>query len=209
VSNDTIEPLPLAPQRIVHPPIAVVEYPSFRRVLQAGANIMVDYAHAGTHEEGGNNGGDQVEFFQHLTGNHAGDAWCASSACTCAVKGFARLMGWAEDRESLLSYVGRFGKLYMPVTGYVPTIWAEAVARKIGYRKKSKHHPQPGCLILYDFHQQGEPHHVGYFLQTDPEGTVKDVSGNTGPGPSGNQADGDGVYVRHRSTDRIWGWIDP
>lgn len=203
-----VPPLELAQQKVIIPPnmkITVLERPTYRRVLVEASNICIDYAHAGTHEEGGNNRGDQVEFFQHITGNNAGDSWCDSTVSTCEVKSYCKLMGYKEDRETLLSKVGEFGKYYMPVSGYCPATYKLAEARHIFF--PPSHRPSPGAIVLYDFKQEGEPHHIGFFLQRDPDGKIKDVSGNTGNG-IGN-SDVDGVYVRHRSDARVFGWIDP
>lgn len=216
MSGDTVEPMTLRTQQIVQPVTS-----TFRQIMERGANIMVEYAHAGTHEEGGNNSGDQVEFFQHMTGNRRGDAWCDSAAWTAAVKAYAQLMGLPQDRESLLSYVGRFGKLYLPISGLVSATWALAKHRGIAY-PKATHKPRPGCMVVYDFDQEGTVHHIEYYLQTDDEdvrldsgeylthpGWIKTAGGNTGSGPGGSQRDGDGVYIRHRSTKFVVGYIDP
>lgn len=200
--------------------IALVEYPTFSHTLSRAANICVDYAHADVHEVGGNNNGEQVGHFQSITGNHNGESWCASCACMCLVKSLAQLMGWPEDEARLLSYVGLFGKLYMPVSGYCPTLWKEAEARGWFHPRNDKkgklYMPKGPCIVLYDFNTEGEPHHVGFWLQYDSDEEthkvlrVKDVSGNTGPGPGvpHAQQDGDGVYVNHRPTTRIFGFIE-
>ena len=68
-----------------------------REIAVAALSIAEGYAAAQVHEEGGNNRGDQVEFFQRLLGGSRGDPRCADFVCTCLVKGYARAHGLAED----------------------------------------------------------------------------------------------------------------
>jgi len=41
--------------------------------------------------------------------------------------------------------------------------------------------------------------HTGFIVREEAPGKFTTIEGNTGPGNSGSQRDGDGVYERHRS----------
>lgn len=180
-----------------------VSAPTARGVALAALSIALGYAAAGTHEQGGNNRGDQVEFFQHLMGGNPGDPWCADFVSTCLVKGFARKCQWPEDRLHLLQDVGIAGHL-IPLSGYCPALWHMAVAK--GFARGKGFSPVAGDLVLFDFEDQGEPHHVGFIRSADA-GAVRTVEGNTSSGEPGSQADGDGVYCRTRDRSHVFGLV--
>jgi hypothetical protein len=58
---------------------------------------------------------------------------------------------------------------------------------------------QPGDLVFFNWKGGSAPQHVGMFEQMLGGERFATVEWNTGPGPAGNQSDGDGVYHR---TDR-------
>ena len=87
-----------------------------REIGELALTIGVAYAAAGVHEVGGNNRGDEVEFFQRLCGAAPGDPWCACFVCACLVKGYARAGSLAEDRTALSGYVPLVGAGLIAVT---------------------------------------------------------------------------------------------
>src|ERR1044071_6526269 len=132
-----------------------------RAVARAALEIARGYAAAHVHEEGGNNRGDQVEFFQRLMHGVPGDPWCADFVCTCLVKGFARHHGLNEDRRHLPAYLQDASSALFPLSGYCPAL-AEAARRRYMFRSP-EFTPQPGDLVLFDFQgpvngRPGEPH---------------------------------------------------
>jgi hypothetical protein len=176
-----------------------------RAIALTALHIALDYAEAGVHEEGGNNRGDQVEFFQHLMGGSPGDSWCADFVATCLVKADARVNGSPEDRPNLLLDVGPTGKALMPLSGYCPSIWHNAV--HADFWEGPGFSPSPGDLVLFDFEGQGEPHHIGFVSVVETDGSLKTVEGNTSAPAHGSRSDGDGVYVKARSTQSVFGYV--
>ena len=171
-----------------------------RGVAVAALQIALAYAAAGVHEEGGNNRGDQVEFFQRMMGGSPGDPWCADFVCTCLVKAFARLNRMPEDRLHLIRTVGIAGHM-LPLSGYCPALWQAAVGK--GMARGRLFDPDPGDLVLFDFEGQGEPHHVAMVRS----GNLDTLEGNTSSGQGGSQADGGGVFLRHRNRDHVFGFV--
>lgn len=176
-----------------------------RGIALAALKIALAYAAAPTHELGGNNRGDQVEFFQSLMGGNSGDPWCADFVCTCLVKGYALEMGLPVTRDTMLSYVDACGKVMVVLSGYCPTLAANAVKRYRLSREKG-YACVPGDIVLYDFKSEGEPHHVGIIEHTQGA-LLHTVEGNTGSGKAGSQGDGDGVYRRTRGRGHVFGFI--
>ncbi len=162
------------------------------------------YASARVHEEGGNNRGDQVEFFQRLMGGAPGDPWCADFVCTCLVKGYARSRVLPEDRVTLLNLAGSAGR-QVPLSGYCPSI--ASIARSRGQFRPPVFAPVPGDLVLFDFTSRGEAHHVGFVMGNRPGGLLATIEGNTSSGVAGSQSDGDGVYIRNRPRSPVYGYV--
>jgi hypothetical protein len=202
MSDDTLknQPIVAPPKQTVH----AVQWPSFMDILHTAMDAAVEEAHAHV-QEVGHNAGQRVGQYQSITGGSAGDSWCADFVSWCLMVGLARRMGWHTDEESMLTHVGEFGRRYMPISGYCPTLWNEAHRR--GYARDNSYRPDSGDLILYDFGQVGEPHHVGIVIFQDRHGIYKTVEGNTSSGVDGSQSDGDGVFIRYRKPWRIHGFI--
>ena len=177
---------------------------SRRQYALSALQIAIAYAQAGTHEEGGNNRGGQVEFFQSLMGGAPGDPWCADFVCSCLVKAYARLNGLDESRAGLAKVVRAASGGLIPLCGYCPGLATAAGGN--GLLKPAEFAAAPGDLVLFDFHGQGEPHHVG-FVRSMGNLTIQTVEGNTSSGQAGSQADGDGVFLRTRSRFGIFGFV--
>lgn len=176
-----------------------------RSIVRTALDIAMGYASAGVHEEGGNNRGDQVEFFQKLMGGAPGDPWCADFVCTCLVKGYARHTGQAEDRAHLPGYVHAASAALISLSGYCPAL---AQAARECYRFRSPEFtPSPGDLALFDFAGAGEPHHVGFVRAACRDGRVLTVEGNTSGDSAGSQADGDGVHCKSRPRAHLFGYV--
>lgn len=175
--------------------------PTPRAIALVALSIAEGYAAAGVHEEGGNNRGDQVEFFQRLMGGAPGDSWCADFVSTCEVKAVARVLGKPEDRASLPSCVRQAGALMLPLSGSCRDI--EASARAKGLLRGPDFSPCPGDLVLMDIpdahgRRKGYSHHIG-MVKAWPE----TIEGNTSNNDGGSQADGGGVYEKTRSREDV------
>jgi len=175
-----------------------------RTVARTGLQIAEGYAAAHIHEEGGNNRGDQVEFFQKLMGGAPGDPWCADFVSTCLIKAYARFHRLPEDRDRLAGYIGAAGALLLPLSG--SCVELARSARRLKLLRSPEFTPVAGDLVLFDFPGLGEPHHVG-FVRSAGHAIVSTVEGNTSSGIAGSQADGDGVFCRSRPRERIYGFV--
>ena len=187
-------------------PGKAVSFPLPRRLAEQALQIAQGDADAVIHEEGANNRGDQVEFFQHLLGGAPGDPWCADFVSACLVKAYARLTGQPEDRLHLPDYVSAVRGHYLPLSDSCAALWKAAEGRYLARSREFL--PAPGDLILFDFQNAGEPHHVGLVKRTQPADSLfTTIEGNTWSGKAGDQADGDGVYVRRRILHSVFGFI--
>jgi hypothetical protein len=61
---------------------------------------------------------------------------------------------------------------------------------------------QAGDILLFDFHKEGKSVHTGFALGGVNPNThlIDTVEGNTCADGAGSQANGDGVYYKHRAT---------
>ena len=105
--------------------------PAVTLLAARALDIARGYANAGTREVGGNNRGDEVEFFQSLMGGARGDPWCADFVCCCLVKAYAQLTRQPEGRTDLPHYLPAVRSHYLNLSGYCPALWSDAVTRKI------------------------------------------------------------------------------
>jgi hypothetical protein len=173
--------------------------------------IAEGYAEAGTLEQG-NNRGDQVQWFQHAAGGVPGESWCADFVYACILKAYCQahnlLIGATDhdNRAIMLAHADAMSaEFHIPRTGSCIAIADVAVKQ---FRFRTPHfRPAAGDLVLYDFHGQGEPHHVGFVRGVQPDGVIRTVEGNTGPGDTGSQGDGDGVYLRVRGRSKVYGFV--
>ncbi len=173
-----------------------------REIAEETLRIALGYAAAGVHEEGANNRGDQVEFFQSLWGGAPGESWCAYFVSTCFLKAYLFSEGKPATRESMRNHVGEV-KRYLSFGGYCPALWQDA--RRRGLWRTARFTPSPGDFVLFDFQGQGEPHHIGIVVEKTPL-TLHTVEGNTSPDLHGSQSDGDGVFEKRRSS-HLFGYI--
>jgi hypothetical protein len=173
-------------------------------VASKGLAVARGYLAAGVHEEGGNNRGDQVEFFLSIVGRPAGDPWCAAFVSTCWVKGWAELLGLPADRASLRSYVPRFSKEVLRISASCEEL--ARAAKDAGMLLPRDATAAPGDAALFDFAHQGVPHHVGIVTGVY-RGSIATIEGNTSRGGGGSQADGGGVFARRRPVEAVFGLI--
>ncbi len=168
--------------------------------------IALAYAAAGTHEEGGNNRGDQVEFFQRLMGGAPGDPWCADFVCTCIIKAYARACGLAEDRQNLPHLVQAAASAMTPLSGSCAVMEQGARGRGMWRPAEYAANALPGDLVLFDFGRKGRASHIG-MVRSASAREVRTVEGNTSGGATGSQRDGGGVYRRVRTVSTVRGFV--
>lgn len=69
---------------------------------------------------------------------------------------------------------------------------------------------QAGDIVLYDFTHKGVSEHVGYAIGYNKNTHLVDtVEGNTSGDNVGSQANGDGVYFKHRAPSTIRAVVRP
>jgi hypothetical protein len=189
-------------------PAQVPALPSARTLSVRALQIAQGYADAEI-REAGNNRGDQVEFFQRLIGGVPGDSWCAFFVCTCLVKAYAQLTAQKEGRDDLPHYVSFVGSHYLRLSGSCREI--VAAAQSHGLWKPKGFLPVAGDLVLYDYGNLGHAHHIGIVKSATRDGrgsiSIVTVEGNTSSGTSGSQDNGDGVFVKHRDTAGVIGYV--
>lgn len=173
--------------------------------------IAVGYAQAGTFETDPNRG-DQIEFFQHTTGGSAGESWCADFVYACLLKADCKMKGLLvgatdhDNRVIMLNHANAMSAATgIPRTGYCPTV--ASVAKTKGRFHTKNYRPGVGDLILYDFNNVGEPHHIGFVRGVNVDGTLRTVEGNTSASSVGSQANGDGVYMKVRPRTHVYGFV--
>jgi len=181
-----------------------------RQLALDALSVANQYADAGITEVG-DNGGDQVGWFQHSTGGSAGDSWCADFVYACFLKTYCNRLGFPAGADShgqrvfMLNHADEMtARTKIARTGYCPTVAQSA--KVAGRFHNSAFTPSPGDLVLFDFHGQGEPHHVAFVRGLDGA-NVLTTEGNTSSGVAGSQADGDGVYKRERPRTHVYGFV--
>lgn len=182
------------------------------RVLATHAlGIALGYADAGVHEVGAN-AGEQVEFFQATTGGVKGESWCADMDYACLLKAYCQLKGYLtgitvhDDRAAMLSHADEFTRRTgIPRTGSCIMV---AHAANSAHRFHGKEFsPSPGDLVLFDFKGENAPHHVGFVVGLNVDGTLRTVEGNTSGNYTDPQANGDGVFKKTRRRGPIYGFV--
>lgn len=174
-------------------------------------SVIVAQGYQGVTETG-NNSGDQVNWFQHSTDGQDHESWCADFVYACRLKAYCQMNDLIkgstphDQRQSMLNVRDLFDAVSrLPRTGYCPTVAAGAV--KLGWFRSKDFTPLLGDLILFDFNGQGEPHHIGFVEHSFSDGTIGTVEGNTSPVSTGSQANGGGVYRKHRNRDHVYGFV--
>lgn len=160
--------------------------------------ISIASLYVGTHEEGGDNRGSQVEEFQKVAGGHAGQAWCMDFVQFCIEQ--------VAEKFKSPSVLWK-SQLVMDVWNKTPAMCRLS-------------QPLAGAIMIWEmFDENGQALPVGHCgIVTDAlaDQWVKTIEGNTGPGSSDPNQDrnGDGVYQRVRhivgtNRMRVKGWLLP
>lgn len=173
------------------------------------------FAKAGIHETGFNRG-DQIEYWQRLGLGLPGQSYCQYAAYAwqekayCAVKGY--LTG-ATDHDNRLIMLKHADEMSTR-TGILRTgscADSLAAAKQHGRYLPPTATPGVGDQVYFDMpvngHRLGHAHHTGLVRRVLPNGDIETVEANTSAGESGSQDNGQGVYVRVRSTQYVVGYM--
>lgn len=154
--------------------------PKGERVLLAASVLVNDFK---VSEQGGNNRGPWVKLFLNGVKLNEGYAWCAAFIEFCC--DIANVDEGPDDRPAaaVISWVN----------------WAKP-------KKRIKTKPTRGDLT-YWLNKDGTGH-IAIVAGVTTSGSVITYEGNTGPGETGSQRDGDGAYKRTRKPSVWHGYID-
>jgi hypothetical protein len=158
------------------------------KALTVGPQRAVKWglAQAGTAEKpNGSNWGPKISDWIKASGYGSPVPWCQCFANAVAVHGGAPQLR----------------------TGYTPSVLAGIG----GYKRVTAKEARAGDMVFFKFPGvSGDTcDHVGVLLERPGENTVKDIEGNTSPGNSGSQNNGQGVYVRTRPKSMVAGYVRP
>lgn len=172
------------PTTITPPTPTAVQVQAQDRLLQRAASQI------GVHEEGGNNRGQRVEEYQHITGGGPPDPWCAD------------YVAWNFAKEGYTIDASMTNKGW-PRTGYCPALldWGER-NHCLGTQAVR------GAVFLLD-DDGGGPRHTGFATGPAVNGYFPTIEGNTS---NVNVADGDTVKRSSQRESVCWflyWWLVP
>lgn len=148
-------------------------------MIQADAVIKTALAKVG-YKEGTNN--DTV-FGKWYGLNH--QPWCAM------------FVSWCFDQNKLIGLINQSSKGYAGCESFE----AWAIKKKMTVPVSQA---QKGDIVLFDFYKSGKSEHTGLVLGINPHTHLIDtIEGNTAGDNSGSQANGDGVYLKHRAVSTV------
>lgn len=180
------------------------------------AGLALANANAKIHEQGGNNLGDSVQAWQRFAGGVAGESWCNDFCYSMYLKAWCSMKGLllgkltdAQSRQIMLDHASEFtSETHIARTGSCQVSFDAAKAQGRAHSKGFD--ALPGDQVYFDFpvrrKQLGRAHHTGIVLECRTDGTIRTVEGNTSSGIVGPQSDGDGVFMRVRGRDYIYGF---
>lgn len=103
--------------------------------------------------------------------------------------------------DAVLADAGLKGE---PSSVYTPA--GLAAYRRLGRSPKD---PRRGDLVFFNFPGGEGVDHVGIVEHVNRDGSLETIEGNTSPGNAGSQANGGGVYRRHRERNVVAGFGRP
>ena len=115
-----------------------------------------------------------------------GQPWCAM------------FVSWCFAQAGLTNLIHQSPKGYAGCESF--EAWAKANKLTVPVSKI-----QAGDILLFDWYKTGKSEHTGIALGPLNVHThlIDTVEGNTGGDNSGNQSNGDGVYLKHRAPSTI------
>ena len=164
------------------------------------------FAASGLREATGHNDGTQIDKIEKFFGLQ-GEPYCAMGVAFCYMKAFAFLSGKATDDATLRAILEHDIPNYFFPSPSCGSLMDHAKDHGIWKKFTSASGIHPGDLVLFAFKEGAtRPQHVGIFDHAE-DGQVVCVEFNTGAGAAGNQADGQGCFVRKRSGSVVLGSI--
>jgi hypothetical protein len=156
-------------------------------------------------EQGGENKGQIVEMFQKAVDGKAwGEPWCMSFVqfCLDQVDKTARALTFDSRNYAIASLDSHV--LYK--TEHCATCWNKT--NKVARRES----PSPGDVVIWKS-RFGSNGHTGIVVNVFSDGSFETIEGNTSPGITGSQRDGDGVFLKKRSGGigslKLLGFLNP
>lgn len=124
----------------------------------------------------------EIDSFNLAVGVPVGSSYCASFA----------------------SFVYNKNKVVNPNSAYSPNF---GKTKDIIWKPKYKNKVLilPGDAVTYYYENLGRIGHVGIFKQFDKDGYMNVIEGNTGGSGTGVNRDGDGVHLKKRDPNKIYG----
>ena len=114
-----------------------------------------------------------------------GQPWCAM------------FVSWVFNQAGLVSLINQSPKGYAGCESF--EAWAKKNKMSVPVKDV-----QTGDILLFDFNKEGKSIHtgiaIGYNVHTH---LIDTVEGNTAGNQSGSQANGDGVYIKHRAPSTV------
>jgi hypothetical protein len=185
-----------------------------RAMAIASADYAEGNAKAGIHEQGGNNLGPQIQAWQANTGGVPGESWCQDYAYSMQLKAWCvskNLLTGKTDADNQ-AIMRQHADAFSADTGIARTGSCQAsygAARAHGRARPKDFTPSRGDQVYYDFPVKGKrlrrAHHTGIVLEVLPDGDLLVGEGNT-PASGGNQSDGDGVFIKRRGREFVYGF---
>lgn len=157
-------------------------------LLHQSKHIMMD--HVGIKEATGNNDGDTIALVLKSVNIYTESPYCQAFIYYC----------FDEARKLILRLCGRVVNIPIPKSAVAQSSFN--YARKSG--KRTKYEPKVNDLIVWK-HSSNWTGHVERVTEVKENGTVITVGANTHNGKSGNQREGNGIFIRKRNVKHILG----
>ena len=168
-------------------------------VGERAMEIMVNWARNGYVETGPNKVAQLSAIAKELGLSTAyqnmGWSWCAFAT------GLSGLKAGSNVYKTLFG-----GSFNSKLVLYVPQIYAYAQSGIHGLRLIGRDQARPGDLVVFNW-DGGVPDHMGRLIAKKDSNTILTVEGNTSPSAAGSQNNGDGVYMRIRYQNTVYGFI--
>lgn len=114
-----------------------------------------------------------------------GQPWCAM------------FVSWCLAQANATNLINQSPKGYAGCESF--EVWAKAKGLTVPVSMV-----QPGDILLFDFSKAGKSEHTGIALGYNKNTHLIDtVEGNTAGDNAGSQANGDGVYLKHRAPSTV------
>lgn len=157
-------------------------------LLKISHDISLDYV--GTKEATGRNDGDTIAKILNSVGINKPAPYCQAYVYYC----------FDEARKYILRMCGRIVEIPIPRSAVAQSSfnYASKEGNRVDYE------PKVNDLIVWK-HSSNWTGHVGRIIKVEKNGTVYTVEANTSNGKSGDQREGNGIFIRKRNVKHILG----